>query len=330
MVNQGCLPFRRKKKRSENKGKGGLPTTDAERLINSPDKNGNNGGQDKPTDIETGYVFLERSINYESSTDAVDSPRIDTIRNGEDTYKVTAGTLECRYPNICVQCGHQASPPKLSDNIHQSAEENIPEGFECQKSVLKHDFECQVSIGSDTRVAEEPLKETTTITADNNTNDLKSCLPLLSAEKVEAPVSSAAKRRSALLSVVKAVSHRPIFRVEDVVGDDGSLLNAAAVRKLLQKPSVKSYTSFLICLRKGSMKFIEQIIQECDAFQLMFDALAALSLKTIGSFTDTILQLEIVRAVKMVLNSKVGLNYLIEEERGFVSDLAYGRFPLRH
>jgi len=40
--------------------------------------------------------------------------------------------------------------------------------------------------------------------------------------------------------------------------------------------------------------------------------------------------LEIVRAVKMVLNSKVGLNYLIEEERGFVSDLAYGRFPLCH
>jgi len=35
--------------------------------------------------------------------------------------------------------------------------------------------------------------------------------------------------------------------------------------------------------------------------------------------------LEIVRAVKMVLNSKVGINYLIEDGKSFVSDLAYGK-----
>ena len=115
------------------------------------------------------------------------------------------------------------------------------------------------------------------------------------------------------------------FKIEDFVGEEGELLNAAAVRKLLQKPTVKSYTYFMICLKKGSTKFVEQILQECDALQLMFDALAALSMKSIGSFTDTILQLEIVRALKMILNSSVGIVYLIDEDRGFVSDLAYGK-----
>ena len=86
----------------------------------------------------------------------------------------------------------------------------------------------------------------------------------------------------------------------------------------------------MICLKKGSSKFIEQILQECDALQLMFDALAALSLKHIGSFSDTILQLEIVRAVKMILNNPIGIVYLIEEDRGFVSDLAFGKKTFKY
>ena len=193
-------------------------------------------------------------------------------------------------PNICVQCGYQSSPDKLNAVICENETDgHIPEDLKCQESVLKQDFECQVSIEPEVRA----MEESTSIDNNNTTKDSKPSLP--STEETESAMSAAARKRSALLSVVKSVSPRAKFRVEDVVGDDGSLLNAAAVRKLLQKPTVNSYTSFLICLKKGSMKFIEGIIQECDAFQLMFDALAALSLKTIGSFTDTILQLEISR-----------------------------------
>ena len=175
------------------------------------------------------------------------------------------------------------------------------------------------------------IKENDPETSESEKTESKptSEVSLSSSESDSPPlVSPIDRKKSALMSLVKRVSPsaKTKFRHEDIVSEEGELLNAAAVRKLLKSPTVKSYTAFMICLKKGSSKFIEQILQECDALQLMFDALAALSLKHIGSFSDTILQLEIVRAVKMILNSPIGIVYLIEEDRGFVSDLAFGKF----
>jgi len=93
------------------------------------------------------------------------------------------------------------------------------------------------------------------------------------------------KAKSSLWRAIKRVSSAPTeIKTEDLVDENGDLLNPEAVRAMLQNPTMKSYTTFMICLKKGSAKFIEQIIHECDAFQLMFDALTALSLKTIGNW----------------------------------------------
>ena len=197
----------------------------------------------------------------------------------------------------------------VDENIHSKPSK---EGNEMVTSV---DFGCQAKdVNNNDNVDHPKMKEAPVTVAT---------IEALSSES-PSPPTPAERRRAALLSIVKKTK-APKFHVEDVVGEEGELLNAAAVRKLLQKPTVKSYTYFMICLKKGSTKFVEQILQECDALQLMFDALAALSMKSIGSFTDTILQLEIVRALKMILNSSVGIVYLIDEDRGFVSDLAYGK-----
>ena len=205
----------------------------------------------------------------------------------------------------------------------------------CQSALLKDvdDFQCQVE---DQKKDEDEVVDSTNIPKSisfegtPNSEPLENDkLPELAEPLNKKPVSTSNAKACLWKAIRRASSVNAIeFKIENVVSEEGELLNAAAVRKLLQKPSVKSYTSFMICLKKGSAKFVEQILQECDALQLMFDALAALSMKSIGSFTDTILQLAIVRALKMILNSSVGIVYLINEDRGFVSDLAYGKLAI--
>ena len=301
----------------------------------------------------TSYSFLE-----DSSLISKDVRSLDTIATSsvEPLQKVNKSTSITSLNNVVtplvdVGCQYDLLPADKYDSKERSGDE--PSSFTChfgcqfdQKMFLGErdskpakgdqlngvinsvDFDCQVKVVNNINNDAGVFSPVTL--AEGSPSVVAKPHPsfdvLSTSTESSSPSTLAERKRAALLSIVKKTNAKiPKFCVENVVSEEGELLNAAAVRKLLQKPSVKSYTSFMICLKKGSAKFVEQILQESDVLQLMFNALDALSMKCIGSFTDTILQLAIVRALKFILNSSVGIVYLINEDRGFVSDLAYGK-----
>ena len=241
-------------------------------------------------------------------------------KNENEIEKLDKETqIECLFIDVACQSVLEKQVNDFQCQVEQEQSEERADVKNKDDVIDSGDIEKSVSSGPEG--TSKPIESIGEIeTEENDVGD--------DLTEVKKPVSTSNAKACLWKAVKKASSANTglsEFKIEDVVSEEGELLNAAAVRKLLQKPTVKSYTSFMICLKKGSAKFVEHILHECDALQLMFDALAALSMKSIGSFTDTILQLSIVRALKMILNSSVGIVYLIEEDRGFVSDLAYGK-----
>lgn len=111
-----------------------------------------------------------------------------------------------------------------------------------------------------------------------------------------------------------------------IIQEDGTI-SFDVCRRLLDRPSVKNYTTLNICLKKCSTKFYGDILYNCDALQTMFNTLAALSTKRSRSLSDTVLQSEVVKAIKILINSEIGMSYLLDAECSLVTDMAFGKVP---
>ena len=95
---------------------------------------------------------------------------------------------------------------------------------------------------------------------------------------------------------------------------DNHDLDVEYCEKLLLEPSSQNYASLNNYLKKCSNEWLEDFL-ECNALQLMFSTLHFMNMKKhlqeTTHFTDAVIELEIIRSVKLILNNQVGINYLI-------------------
>lgn len=168
-----------------------------------------------------------------------------------------------------------------------------------------------------------------TKTGDTDTNSSSTTTPTLESaknEKTEVTETVPRKKVSQGWAALKRASLVPSVHTDptSIIKDDGTI-SFDVCSRLLQRPSVKNYTTLNICLKKCTSKFYGEILYNCNALQTMFDTLAALSLKGSRSLSDTVLQSEIVKAIKILINSEIGMNYLLGDECSLVTDMALGK-----
>ena len=95
--------------------------------------------------------------------------------------------------------------------------------------------------------------------------------------------------------------------------------------QLLRIPAVPNYAGVRKLIENASVSWMDQFLQN-DGLAILFNNLEKLStIKTSSAcgFSNTLLQLEVVYAVKAVINSKVGIEYLLSK-RQFTRQLIKG------
>lgn len=94
--------------------------------------------------------------------------------------------------------------------------------------------------------------------------------------------------------------------------------------QLLKIPTVPNYAGVRKLIENASTLWMEDFLNR-DGLAVLFSSLEKLSAKSqlSGSFSNAVLQLEVVFAVRAVVNSKVGLEYLLSQ-RQFTRQLIKG------
>ena len=95
--------------------------------------------------------------------------------------------------------------------------------------------------------------------------------------------------------------------------------------RFLIKPSSHFYVALNKWLEKCPKEWLQRFL-DCDALQLMFSTLNFMGLKK-ASFSDAVIELEIVRSIKLILNSLTGIEYLINlhDEHCLMGSLVLGK-----
>ena len=83
--------------------------------------------------------------------------------------------------------------------------------------------------------------------------------------------------------------------------------------RLITKPTVQNYAGIKSRIQKSTSQWMEEFLK-LGGLEALFLSLERLSDKTICSFVDAFIQLEAVQCIKAVMNSKAGLECMIESE----------------
>lgn len=95
-------------------------------------------------------------------------------------------------------------------------------------------------------------------------------------------------------------------------------LNEDFVHRMLCDPNSQTYSALNQWLKVSPHDWIVDFLN-CGGLKYMFAGLAYMNLKGSSKFTDTVVQLEVVRGIKLVINNVAGIDYLI----GSKDDLIY-------
>lgn len=93
--------------------------------------------------------------------------------------------------------------------------------------------------------------------------------------------------------------------------------------RLITRPTVQNYAGIKTRLEKSTVQWIEEFLR-LGGLESLFLSLERLSAKDVSSFVDAFIQLEAVQCIKAVMNSKTGLDYMIESQ-SFTRTLATGK-----
>jgi len=109
------------------------------------------------------------------------------------------------------------------------------------------------------------------------------------------------------------------------VSDDfeNLVLDPEQLKGLLLKQSPRIYAALNTYLGKCSTEWMTQFL-ECDPLYIMFNLIQFLGSKRGASFSDTVLELQVITVIKTILNSRTGLNFLLQERNAVVLQLALG------
>ena len=83
--------------------------------------------------------------------------------------------------------------------------------------------------------------------------------------------------------------------------------------RLIARPNVQNYAGIKRKLEKCSNEWMKEFLQ-LGGLEGLFLSLERLCDRNIGSFVDAFIQVEAVGCVKAVMNSKAGLDYMIEKQ----------------
>ena len=93
--------------------------------------------------------------------------------------------------------------------------------------------------------------------------------------------------------------------------------------RLITRPNVQNYSGIKARIQKSTVLWMEEFLM-LGGLEALFLSLERLSDKEICSFIDAFIQLEAVQCIKAVMNSKTGLDYMIESQN-FTRTLATGK-----
>ncbi|XP_028397616.1 inverted formin-2-like [Dendronephthya gigantea] len=83
--------------------------------------------------------------------------------------------------------------------------------------------------------------------------------------------------------------------------------------RLITKPTVQNYAGIKSRIQKCTLEWMEEFLK-LGGLEALFLSLERLSDKSVCSFVDAFIQLEAVQCIKAVMNSKAGLEYMIESQ----------------
>ena len=95
---------------------------------------------------------------------------------------------------------------------------------------------------------------------------------------------------------------------------------------LITKPTVQNYSGIKSRIQKSTAEWMAEFLK-LGGLEALFLSLERLSDKSVCSFVDAFIQLEAVQCIKAVMNSKVGLEHMIESQN-FTRELTTGK--MRH
>lgn len=138
-------------------------------------------------------------------------------------------------------------------------------------------------------------------------------------------------RRKSSTDVWNRIS-RSFKKADDDIIDREELMNAEIdvefCERLLSKPSSRNYASLNSFLKTCKSAWLREFL-ECNALGIMFSSLGFQGLRKNASFSDAVIQLELVQIIKTVLNHPVGMEFIIDDE-DLVRQLALGRSGFCH
>ena len=92
---------------------------------------------------------------------------------------------------------------------------------------------------------------------------------------------------------------------------------------LLSKPSSQTYAALNKWLKECSSEWLDEFL-DCNALQTMFATLSFMGMKENAKFADAVIELQIIAVVKTILNSKVGMTYLIDDQPVLMQEMIFG------
>lgn len=119
---------------------------------------------------------------------------------------------------------------------------------------------------------------------------------------------------------------KPAETLNELTSQDvgNAKLDVSYCEQLLCKPSSQNYAALNKWLEKCPREWMEEFL-DCNALQYMFATLDIMGSKQNGSFSDAVIQLQIISSIKTVLNSKVGMDYLIDDDTQLVQQMMNGK-----
>ena len=101
-------------------------------------------------------------------------------------------------------------------------------------------------------------------------------------------------------------------------------LDSELVIKFLTIPTAKNYTALRRQLENCNGSWMTEFLEH-DGLEIMFSAMRQMSERSYIKFADAVLQLELVRCIKAVINSKIGMEF-VTNHGDMVHKLALGKF----
>lgn len=95
-------------------------------------------------------------------------------------------------------------------------------------------------------------------------------------------------------------------------------------RELLCEPSSQNFATLNNYLNRCTTEWLQSFL-ECNALNMMLGTLEFMGLRKNASFADAVIELEIVRSIKLILNTKTGIQYLTDTDPDLVESMVLSK-----